>query len=140
MRDAAVGRALALMHEQPAEAWTTERLSEEVALSRSAFHERFVSFIGQPPMQYLSQWRMQLAAGSLRETDAKVVDIALGVGYENETAFSRAFKRAVGESPGTWRRAHRSGPRSRAAAEIADKRRPVHPPSMRRRSRGGATI
>jgi AraC-like DNA-binding protein len=140
MRDAAVGRALALMHEQPAEAWTTERLSEEVALSRSAFHERFVSFIGQPPMQYLSQWRMQLAAGSLRETNAKVVDIALGVGYENETAFSRAFKRTVGESPGTWRRAHRSVPRSRAAAEIADKRRPAHSPSSRRRSRGGATI
>jgi transcriptional regulator GlxA family with amidase domain len=108
MRDPAVGRALALMHERPAEAWTTERLAEEAALSRSALHERFVTFIGQPPMQYLGQWRMQLAAGSLRDTDAKVVDIALDVGYENETAFSRAFKRAVGESPGTWRRARRS--------------------------------
>jgi AraC-like DNA-binding protein len=127
MRDAAVGRALALMHEQPAEAWTTERLAEEAALSRSAFHERFVSFIGQPPMQYLAQWRMQLAAGSLRDTDAKVFDIALNVGYEDETAFSRAFKRAVGESPGTWRRAHRSGPQDRAAAE----RRFVQPPSSR---------
>ena len=108
MRDPAVGRALALMHERPAEAWTTERLAEEAALSRSALHERFVTFIGQPPMQYLGQWRMQLAAGSLRDTDAKVVDIALDVGYENETAFSRAFKRAVGESPGTWRRARRT--------------------------------
>jgi transcriptional regulator GlxA family with amidase domain len=115
MRDAAVGRALALMHEKPAEAWTTERLGEEAALSRSALHERFVSFIGQPPMQYLAQWRMQLAAGWLRDTDAKVVDIALEVGYENEAAFSRAFKRAVGESPGAWRRAHRSGLQNRAA-------------------------
>jgi len=108
MRDPAVGRALALMHERPAEAWTTERLAEEAALSRSALHERFVTFIGQPPMQYLAQWRMQLAASCLRDTDAKVVDIALDVGYENETAFSRAFKRAVGESPGTWRRARRT--------------------------------
>jgi AraC-like DNA-binding protein len=113
IRDPAVGRALALMHEQPAEAWTTERLAEEAALSRSALHERFVTLIGQPPMQYLAQWRMQLAASCLRDTDAKVVDIALDVGYENETAFSRAFKRAVGESPGTWRRARRSSPHVR---------------------------
>lgn len=127
MRDAAVGRALALMHEQPAEAWTTERLAEEAALSRSALHERFVSFIGQPPMQYLAQWRMQLAAGWLRDTDAKVVDIALDVGYENETAFSRAFKRAVGESPSTWRRAHRSRPQGRVAVEVAAKRPFVQP-------------
>jgi len=115
MRDAAVGRALALMHEKPAEAWTTERLGEEAALSRSALHERFFTFIGQPPMQYLAQWRMQLAARWLRDTDAKVVDIALDVGYENEAAFSRAFKRAVGESPGAWRRAHRATPRGWAA-------------------------
>jgi AraC-like DNA-binding protein len=120
MRDSSVGRALELIHEKPAEAWTTERLAEEAALSRSAFHERFVSFIGQPPMQYLAQWRMQLAASWLRDSDAKVVDIALDVGYENETAFSRAFKRAVGESPGAWRRAQRSSPQGRAAATIAD--------------------
>jgi AraC-like DNA-binding protein len=58
-------------------------------------------------MQYLSQWRMQLAATSLRTTDAKVVDIACEVGYENEAAFSRAFRRAIGDSPGAWRRAQR---------------------------------
>jgi AraC-like DNA-binding protein len=120
MRDPAVGRALALMHERPNEAWTTVLLAEEAALSRSALHERFVSFIGQPPMQYLAQWRMQLAARLLRDTDAKVLDIALDVGYENETTFSRAFKRSVGESPGTWRRAHRAGPQRRVAAEIAE--------------------
>jgi AraC-like DNA-binding protein len=107
IRDAAVGRALALMHERPAEAWTLELLAEEAALSRSTLHERFVYFIGQAPMQYLAQWRMQLAAATLRDTDAKVVEVARRVGYENETAFGRAFRRAVGESPAAWRRSRR---------------------------------
>jgi len=117
MRDAAVGRALALMHEKPAEPWTVERLSEAAALSRSVLHERFVHFMGQPPMQYLAQWRMQLAAGRLRDTDSKVREIALDAGYESEAAFSRAFRRAVGQSPGAWRRAHRAAPEARVAAE-----------------------
>jgi AraC-like DNA-binding protein len=107
MRDPAVGRALSLLHQRPGEPWTLERLGDEAGLSRSTLHERFVHFIGQPPMQYLAQWRMQLAAGWLRDSDAKVIDIALEVGYENEAAFSRAFRRAVGESPGAWRRARR---------------------------------
>ena len=111
MRDPAVGRALALMHERPAEPWTLERLGEQAAVSRSTLHERFVHFIGQPPMQYLTQWRMQLATGWLRNTDAKVIDVALEVGYENEAAFSRAFKRAVGTSPGAWRRGSRARPK-----------------------------
>ncbi len=110
MRDSAVGHALSLIHQQPAEPWTLERLAEAVALSRSAFHERFVHFLGQPPMQYLTRWRMQVAAGWLRDSDAKVIEIALQVGYENETAFSRAFRRAVGESPAAWRRARRRRP------------------------------
>ena len=107
MRDPAVGRALSLMHQRPGQAWTLDRLGDEAAISRSTLHERFVHFLGQPPMQYLAQWRMQLAAGWLRGTDAKVIDIALEVGYENEAAFSRAFRRAVGESPAAWRRARR---------------------------------
>ena len=111
MRDPGVGRALALMHARPADDWTLDRLGEAAAISRSTLHERFVHFIGQPPMQYLTQWRMQLAAGWLRDTDAKVIDVALEVGYENEAAFARAFRRAVGESPGAWRRAHRAPPR-----------------------------
>jgi AraC-like DNA-binding protein len=108
MRDPAVGRALALLHERPAEPWTLEQLGEQAGLSRSALHERFVHFIGQPPMQYLTQWRMQLAAARLRGTDAKLIDVALDVGYESEAAFSRAFKRAAGLSPGAWRRAQRT--------------------------------
>jgi AraC-like DNA-binding protein len=116
MRDASVGRALAVIHDRPAESWTIERLGDEVGLSRSALHERFMHFIGQPPMQYLAQWRMQLAASSLRDTDAKVIEVALGVGYENETAFSRAFRRAVGESPAAWRKSRRSGAKEATAA------------------------
>ena len=113
MRDAAVGRALSLMHARPAEPWTLETLAARASLSRSALAERFAHFIGQPPMQYLASWRMQLAAARLRDTDAKVIDVALEVGYENEAAFARAFRRTVGESPGAWRRARRAPPRKR---------------------------
>ena len=111
-RDPAVGRALGLIHGEPAAPWTLETLGEAAAVSRSTLYERFIHFIGQPPMQYLAQWRMQLAARRLRDTDAKVADVARDVGYENEAAFSRAFKRAAGESPGAWRRTQRT-PRPR---------------------------
>jgi AraC-like DNA-binding protein len=107
MRDRSVGRVLALLHEKPDAPWTLERLAEEAAMSRSTLHERFVHFIGQPPMQYLTQWRMQVAAGLLRDTNAKLVEIALDAGYESEAAFSRAFKRVVGMAPGAWRREKR---------------------------------
>jgi len=103
MRDPGIGRALALLHEKPDAPWTLERLADETAMSRSTLHERFVHFIGQPPMQYLTQWRMQVAAALLRDTKAKLIEVALGVGYESEAAFSRAFKRAVGVAPGAWR-------------------------------------
>ena len=109
MRDPSVGRALGALHARPAEAWTLERLGGEAGLSRSGLHERFVELVGQPPMQYLTRWRMQLAAGLLRDTTAKVIDVALRVGYDSEAAFSRAFKREVGVAPGAWRRGERSG-------------------------------
>jgi AraC-like DNA-binding protein len=104
MRDPAVGRVLSLLHARPAEPWTLERLGEEAGMSRSALHERFVHFIGQPPMQYLTRWRMQLATRVLREPGARLVDVSLAVGYESEAAFCRAFKRELGVSPGAWRR------------------------------------
>ncbi len=109
MRDPAVGRVLALLHEKPDAPWTLERLSDDAAMSRSTLHERFVHFIGQPPMHYLAQWRMQVAGRLLRDTQAKLLEVALGVGYESEAAFSRAFKRAVGVAPGAWRVGRRSG-------------------------------
>ena len=113
MRDPAVGRALALLHARPGEPWTLERLGDAAHLSRSALHERFVHLIGQPPMQYLTRWRMQLAAGLLRDSGATLLEIAQQVGYESEAAFSRAFKREVGVAPGAWRRGERgvSSPR-----------------------------
>ena len=103
MRDPSIGRVLGLLHEKPEAPWTLERLAEEGAMSRSTLAERFVHFMGQPPMQYLTQWRMQVASRMLRDTRAKVIEIALGVGYESEAAFSRAFRRVVGVAPGAWR-------------------------------------
>lgn len=104
LRDRSIGRALALIHGQPARAWTVEELAAEAALSRSAFFEHFVQIIGQPPMQYLTQWRMQVASNLLRNSRAPIVSIALEVGYESEAAFTRAFKRLVGTPPGAWRK------------------------------------
>jgi AraC-like DNA-binding protein len=108
MRDPAVGRALSMLHGKPGAPWSLERLSREAGLSRSSLHERFVQLIGQPPMQYLTQWRMQVASGKLRDTGAKVIEVAMDVGYESEAAFSRAFKRVVGMSPATWRKSRRA--------------------------------
>lgn len=103
-RDRFVGRALALMHEAPALGWTVDELGRRVGLSRSALHERFVDVIGQAPMQYLANWRMQVGAALLRDTAAPVASVALEVGYQSEAAFTRAFKRLVGKPPSLWRR------------------------------------
>lgn len=104
LRDRFVGRALTLMHESPTRDWTLESLGQAVGLSRSALHERFVQLVGIPPMQYLTNWRMQLAARLLRESHANVAAIALEVGYDSEAAFARAFKRVMGAPPAAWRR------------------------------------
>lgn len=109
LRDRQVGRALTLIHESPARAWTIDALANEVALSRSAFYDRFARLIGQPPMQYLTQWRMVVAATLLRQSRAPVASIALDVGYESEAAFTRAFKRLVGTPPARWRRIQNGG-------------------------------
>lgn len=109
LRDDCVGRALALLHNRPAHCWTLEELAHEVGLSRSAFAERFAQLVGQPPMQYLAQWRMQLAARLLSRGNANVASAALEVGYDSEAAFSRAFKKLVGMPPGAWRR-QQAGP------------------------------
>jgi len=106
LRDRYVGRALALLHERPAAPWTIEDLSSQVGLSRSALHERFVALIGQPPVQYLTNWRMQLASRLLLEGRSTVATVAIDVGYDSEAAFARAFKRLVGMPPAAWRRAH----------------------------------
>ncbi len=108
LQDRFVGRAIALMHDAPAEPWTVEELSGRIGLSRSALHERFSEMVGQAPMQYLASWRMQVGAALLRDTAATVASVALDVGYQSEAAFARAFKRLVGKPPALWRRQARA--------------------------------
>jgi AraC-like DNA-binding protein len=104
LRDPQIGRALTLIHARATDAWTAESLALEVGMSRSVFAERFTSLVGEPPMTYLTLWRMHLAAQRLREGRGSVAQIAFAVGYESEAAFSRAFKRQFGASPGGWRK------------------------------------
>ena len=103
LRDPVVGRALALLHTGVAQAWTAEMLSRAVGLSRSAFADRFTGLIGQPPMHYLTAWRMQVAGHKLRQETGSIAQIAFGVGYDSEAAFTRAFKRHFGAPPSSWR-------------------------------------
>lgn len=114
-----VGRALALLHGEPTRGWTVEQLAREVALSRSALAERFVATIGLPPMQYLMQWRLTLAAQTLRAGSESVARIAERSGYDSEAAFTRAFKREFGVPPTVWRKADASGPAGAAAGRAA---------------------
>ncbi len=107
LRDPHVGRALALLHGEPARAWDVETLAQETGLSRSALGEHFVALLGEPPMQYLTGWRMALAAQALSSGSDAVARIAERVGYESEAAFNRAFKREFGAPPAAWRRAGR---------------------------------
>jgi AraC-like DNA-binding protein len=109
LRDEYVGRALSLLHERAAHAWTLDELAGGVGMSRSAFADRFTRLVGEPPMQYLARWRMQMAARLLADGSAKVAAVALEVGYDSEAAFSRAFKKLAGVSPAAWR-GKRSGP------------------------------
>jgi AraC-like DNA-binding protein len=109
LRDRNVGRALALLHERPAESWTLATLARDAGLSRSALAERFTHFVGQPPIQYLTHWRLQIAARLLAEGEAKVSAVAGEVGYDSEAAFSRAFKKATGVPPAEWRNRYASG-------------------------------
>lgn len=103
LTDPYVGRALALLHSRIAAPWTAEMLAAEVALSRSAFNERFTALVGMPPIRYLTYWRLQTAKERLREGRATVAQIAHAVGYDSEVAFNRAFKREFGLPPARWR-------------------------------------
>ncbi len=104
VNDSQVGKALRLLHADPARDWTVDELAREAAISRSALAARFVDLVGEAPMHYLFNWRMQLAKQMLRESRT-VQDVALRVGYESEAAFNRAFKRATGSPPVSWRKA-----------------------------------
>jgi len=104
MRDRFVGRALSMLHAQPAHDWTVDELARKVGLSRSALAQRFTDLLDEPPMQYLTRWRLQIAAHELVSGGRSLAEIAVEVGYESEAAFNRAFKREFGMPPAGWRK------------------------------------
>ncbi len=114
-RDAEVGKALTLLHHQHAHPWTVAELAREAGLSRTVLSERFRHFLGEPPMAYLTRWRLQLGARALTATSHSVAQIAADVGYESEAAFNRAFKREHGLPPARYRK-DRAGQRADGSA------------------------
>lgn len=104
LRDPAIGKVLFMLHEQPAYPWTLNELANRACMSRAALAARFTHVVGHAPMQYLTLWRMQIAARLLADSSMKVATVGREIGYESEAAFSRAFKKRVGVSPATWRR------------------------------------
>ena len=104
LKDQQIGSALSLIHQNPERDWTVLALAEQVAMSRSAFAARFARLVGEPPLHYLTRWRMQLAARLLADGASKVAAVSEEVGYASEAAFSRTFKRIAGVAPALWRK------------------------------------
>jgi len=113
--DRIVGPALNALHAEPARTWTLDSLARHAHTSRSVLAERFQQLVGVAPMQYLTQWRMMVAANLLCRSDASLASIAGDVGYQTDTAFSRAFRREFGVPPAAWRRRQ-----AKAAIEVGD--------------------
>jgi transcriptional regulator GlxA family with amidase domain len=103
VRHSQIGRALALLHGQPAEPWTVASLARRVAASRSVFSDRFTELVGEPPLRYLTHLRINAAAKRLLSSDDKLSAVADATGYKSVTAFSRAFKLHIGTTPGNYR-------------------------------------
>lgn len=104
LRDPRVGAALALVHRSPERDWTNASLAGSVGMSRSRFAARFTALVGEPPLAYVSRWRLETAAGLLQDGSLGLGEIAARVGYESEAAFSKAFRRRFGTPPGAFRR------------------------------------
>lgn len=104
LKDPEVGRALRMMHAQPARKWTVKELAHEIGLSRSVLAQRFTGLVGEPPMQYLTNWRMQLAKNFMAQPRLSIPQIAAQTGYGSTEAFNRAFKRYCGKPPAAWRK------------------------------------
>ena len=122
LKDPYVGKVLGLMHGHPTRAWTVESLAREVGLSRSALADRFTALLGRSPMQYLTQWRLTLAAHLLRTTTKPASVVAYDVGYESDAAFNRAFRREFGAPPAAWRRGDGSNQvTEHAAADLTER-------------------
>jgi AraC-like DNA-binding protein len=116
LRDRQIGRAILLIHRDPARAWTVASLAAEVAMSRSAFAARFTELVGEPAMHYVARWRMHVALSLLKEEGATLGELAGRLGYQSEAAFSRAFKRFLGVSPGSARTPRRYSPYTAVSA------------------------
>ena len=104
IRDPQIGPALAQLHARPQESWTVASLARQVALSRSLFAEKFAQLVGEPPVRYLKRLRLNAAAQRLRSTNDKLSAIAVDAGYDSAAAFTKAFKRILGKTPGEYRR------------------------------------
>lgn len=103
INDPLLGRALQIVHGAPGRRWTVDDIAREAGTSRTVLAERFTAVLGQSPIEYVTQWRMQLAADRLRSSRDSLAAIAGDIGYESEAAFNRAFKRVTGVTPGRWR-------------------------------------
>jgi AraC-like DNA-binding protein len=103
LRDKQIGRIVSLIHREPERPWSLESLASEAAMSRSAFAARFTELVGEPAMRYVTRWRMNIALTRLKENKTTVGDLSRRLGYDSEAAFSRAFKRYIGISPGAAR-------------------------------------
>ena len=104
LQDKQIGNAILAVQREPERTWSVATLAKEVAMSRSAFAARFKELVEETPMQYVTRWRMNVALTWLREGDLSLLEMAERLGYQSEAAFSRAFKRAIGVSPGVARR------------------------------------
>jgi AraC-like DNA-binding protein len=102
--DSQIGAALTAIHDRVNTPWTVESLAQAAGMSRSAFAARFKELLGQTPLEYVTEWRMQKAMQLLEQRDKKLIDVARSVGYESDAAFSKAFKRVVGANPGEYRK------------------------------------
>jgi transcriptional regulator GlxA family with amidase domain len=130
LRDPSIGAALGLMHHAPAKQWTVPALSAAVGLSRSPFAAKFTALVGQSPMSYLKRWRLQRAAALLRNDAVGLSTVAEQVGYESAAAFSRAFTRFFGVSPGRYR--YRGGVGRAAATPSSGRPAPATTSGKRR--------
>jgi AraC-like DNA-binding protein len=121
LQDSQIGRVISRIHREPERSWNLESLAAEAAMSRSAFAARFTELVGEPAMHYVTRWRMYTALTWLKENDGPIGELARRLDYESEAAFSRAFKRYVGISPGAARR----------TAAVEDAPRQIYPESGR---------
>jgi AraC family transcriptional regulator, alkane utilization regulator len=140
LSDSAIAQALTAVHNRLDYAWTVQTMAREAGLSRSAFSSRFVTLVGEPPMSYVSRWRLNRAALCLRTTDSTLLVVALQVGYQSEAAMSRAFKRCFGLAPGVYRRHSVACNGDGSAMHLPIAKVPLYPSDFRDSNGGLRTV